>query len=233
MVFCNFFSGEMYFFDHNIKNVIVHICTFSSEHYHDNLYEKYDIFLPKQIEHSVIKRKMEYLAGRYSANVAIQKITMRKFQILIGENRVPLFPVPLKGSISHSQGIACCAVTKRADIIGIGVDIEEEIDNSTIEQISKYIISDYENQFLLKKSISYNLLFTTIFSAKESIFKALYKEVGYYFDFDCVVLRHIKLKDKILVFEVDKDLSSEFQKRKVIYVKFYYISDKVLTIAII
>ncbi|WP_081498142.1 4'-phosphopantetheinyl transferase superfamily protein [Candidatus Regiella insecticola] len=76
----------------------------------------------------------------------------------------------------------------------------------------------------------YNQLFTAVFSAKESLFKALYPQAGFYFGFDYAALRHLEPDNHIMVFELIKPISKAFPKGKVIFTRYYFMGDKVFTL---
>jgi len=52
-------------------------------------------------------------------------------------------------------------------------------------------------------------LVTLIFSAKESLFKALYPHVGNYFGFEAAKLLELHLEAGVLIFELRSSLSSQ------------------------
>lgn len=228
-----FISEEWFFSAHNIENVKVHMCLFSPDSYDDSLFHVYGIESPEQISGAVSKRRMEYLAGRYSARMALRACSAEGDQVGIGPARSPVFPAPSKGSISHSRNMACCAVTESTGIKGLGVDVEHIITGTRIMKINDIVISSSEANLLLSTQFSYTQLFTAVFSAKESLFKALYPRVGYYFGFEYVALMHLEPDSDSFLFEITKTLSDEFPKGRVVSTKFYILGDKVFTLAVV
>lgn len=228
-----FISEEWFFSAHNIENIKVHMCLFSPDSYDDSLFHEYGIGSPEQISGAVAKRRMEFLAGRFSAKRALREFSAGGEQVGIGPARSPVFPAPMKGSISHSRNMACCAVTQSTDIKGLGIDVEHIITGTQAMKIRDIVINSDEANLLLSAPFSYSQLFTAVFSAKESIFKALYPSVGYYFGFEYVAMRHLEPDIESFLFEITKTLSDEFPKGKVISTKFYILDDKVFTMAVV
>lgn len=73
-------------------------------------------------------------------------------------------------------------------------------------------------------------LLTTIFSAKESFFKAAYPKVGAYFDFDAASLVDYDAQASRLIFCVTRDLSSDVVEGRHFEVNYRVLpDDKVLT----
>jgi enterobactin synthetase component D len=209
------------------------MCSFSPEKYDDNLFHIYGIECPKKVSCAVSKRRMEFLAGRYSAKKALTACSIGGGQVGIGPARFPVFPDLVKGSISHSRNMACCAITQSTGIEGLGIDVEHMITDTQIMNISDIIISSDEANLLLSTPFSYSQLFTAVFSAKESIFKALYPSVGYYFGFEYVALRHLEPDIGSFLFEITKTLSDRFPKGKLISTQFYILDDKVFTMTVV
>ncbi|WP_168188177.1 4'-phosphopantetheinyl transferase [Hahella sp. CCB-MM4] len=228
-----FISEEWFFSAHNMENVKVHMCLFSPDSYDDSLFQAFGIESPEQIFSAVSKRRMEYLAGRYSARKALREYSAGDGQVGIGPARSPVFPAPFKGSISHSRNMACSAVTQSPGIKGLGIDVEHTIDGTQIIEIGESVVSDDEARLLINTSSAYAQLFTAVFSAKESIFKALYPRVGYYFGFEYAALRHLEPDNNILLFELTRALSDEFPKGRVISTRFHILGDKVFTLAVV
>ena len=63
-------------------------------------------------------------------------------------------------------------------------------------EIQDSIIFNNEKEYLQKSELSLVEAFTLTFSAKESLFKALYSSVGDYFDFSAAKITKLSVKDK-------------------------------------
>jgi enterobactin synthetase component D len=147
--------------------------------------EELGVTLPERLAAAVPKRKLEFLAGRYCARLAIAGLGVAEMgDIAIGEKREPLWPQGLIGSITHSKGFASAVVGSNRQFAGIGIDSEQLIGEKTAANVSSHILVESEdyhaNRTLVDSPREY---LTLIFSAKESIFKCLYPRVQQYFDF--------------------------------------------------
>lgn len=133
---------------------------------------------------SVVKRKAEFVAGRYLAQKALIALDADSTVVGIGMNREPLWPAAFVGSISHTNEFAICAVANRNDVRRIGIDIEYYVDLTVAREIVGVVLTESEYRFVGTLMNPNLTVLTIIFSAKESLFKALYPELGFFFDFD-------------------------------------------------
>lgn len=160
-------------------------CLFDKDAYREDSASELGVALPERLTDAVLKRKVEYLAGRYCARLAIARLGMpHAGEIAIGEKREPLWPQGLIGSITHSKGFASAVVASSERILGIGIDSEQLIAEKTAANVSSHILVESESYQANRERVdSAREYLTLIFSAKESIFKCLYPQVGLYFDF--------------------------------------------------
>lgn len=187
-------------------------CYFDLNNFQPHLFATYKIDPPKTIQNSVFKRQAEYLAGRKMAQTALEKFNITNVNISIGKHRCPQWPKGINAAISHSSNTAVCIAAKDIDHQYVGIDVEPIISNSTMKKISKSIINTNEKALLMKHSLHENVAFTIIFSAKESLFKALYPSVGHYFEFDVADTLHICTKTNQIIIKLTVDLSPNLQK---------------------
>lgn len=171
----------------------------------------FDINCPPRIQTAAPKRKAEFLAGRYAAQQALAMMEANHHQIKIGKHRCPIWPSNILGSITHNIHTALCAVGDTNIISAIGIDTEKHIKDKTVSKIKHMIINQEEESLLKKLPIPFTLAFSLVFSAKESLFKALYPDVGMYFDFNSAKLHQLCIKRKQLIFSLQKNLSPTFQ----------------------
>ncbi|SDS71646.1 enterobactin synthetase component D [Halopseudomonas sabulinigri] len=164
----------------NLQGVQIHALRFAREHYCPALFVEAQLPLPQSVERSVAKRQAEFLAGRLAARSALAGLSIDQ-PVDIGESRAPLWPAGAQGSISHSAELALCVV-RPAQGGGLGVDLESLLEAALAEQLWPGIVTAQEAQ-LLRQSGNFAQQLTLVFSAKESLFKALYPQVGRYFDF--------------------------------------------------
>ena len=205
---------------------IVFQCHFDKHHFSDALEHFLEGELPQSIRDSVLKRRAEFVAGRYAAEKALRALGTESTFVGVGQNRMPIWPNAFNGSISHSAHRAFCAVTRDQSVTGVGIDIEAVIDASLTEEIISSVVRPEEvslvettklKQIRFSKQSDYCIdvsppfLVTLIFSAKESLFKALYPSVGYYFDFSAARMLSVDFQYGRFKMEVVEDLTEKFR----------------------
>jgi enterobactin synthetase component D len=75
-------------------------------------------------------------------------------------------------SISHTRDTAVCLGGRQPDLLGVGVDVEDEFSAPAAEEIRRQVIDDREFGLLKAGFERYTQGLTAIFSAKESFYKA-------------------------------------------------------------
>ncbi|MEP6883769.1 MAG: 4'-phosphopantetheinyl transferase superfamily protein [Gammaproteobacteria bacterium] len=73
---------------------------------------------------SAPKRMREFAAGRVCARRALAQIGVEDFPIIAAQDRQPIWPESVVGSITHTDGYCAAAVADRARCLGIGIDSE-------------------------------------------------------------------------------------------------------------
>ena len=140
---------------------------------------------PPSIQRSVAKRQAEFLAGRICARAALQQLEGSSVIPAIGEDRAPVWPAHICGSITHSTGRAAAIVANKQHWRGLGMDLENLLDNDRAERLSAEILTPAELQRMAAGSREQLGLWVTLtFSVKESLFKALYPIVQKRFYFE-------------------------------------------------
>lgn len=140
---------------------------------------------PASIQRSVAKRQAEFLAGRLCARAALQRLDHLDCVPAIGEDRAPVWPRHISGSITHSTGHAAAIVGHKAQWRGLGMDLENVLTLERAERLAGEILTANELQRMAnlpRDQIA--LLVTLTFSIKESLFKALYPIVQKRFYFE-------------------------------------------------
>lgn len=113
------------------------------------------------------KRRAEHLAGRIAAVHALTGFGEKNVPG-IGENREPLWPAGLHGSITH------CGTTALAVVAGqpVGIDMETVFSAEIADELAAEIVTPEERQHLMESELPFPLALTVAFSAKESLYKA-------------------------------------------------------------
>jgi 4'-phosphopantetheinyl transferase EntD len=76
------------------------------------------------IAHCADKRIQDFSAGRACARRALAELGITDFAVLSGEQREPLWPEAVVGSITHTHGYAAAVVARQSELPGVGVDCE-------------------------------------------------------------------------------------------------------------
>jgi 4'-phosphopantetheinyl transferase EntD len=205
-------------------NIVQASCTFEQLTYHDNLFNEWNIHFPSSLERAVNKRKAEFLAGRYCAQKALVKLGLNPEPIGIGKLRNPLWPLGVKGSISHNNKYAIAVLSLEKNILGIGVDIENSIKTEVIEQTKDQILQHDEMKLSPPKGMTAEQLFTLVFSIKESFFKAAFPLVNAYFDFDAVSVIHLDSEAQEVQFTLNYSLHEKLPIGRRFTGKYYLVN---------
>jgi 4'-phosphopantetheinyl transferase EntD len=207
-------------------------CQFDIEQYSDGLFHHFNIPLPASLALAVNKRKAEFLAGRFCAKQALNMWGITQAHVPIGQHRAPQWPAGVCGAITHNhtqQATALCAVSREAR--GVGIDLESILEAGQAAILAPNIINSAERELIMNLGIGdvFPTWLTLIFSAKESLFKALYSQVGDYFDFLDVELTHINTQQQCVALSLNRDLGSSLDSGQSFIVYYQIVNSQVLT----
>lgn len=181
-------------------------CFYDAARYDESLFRILGIAKPEQLQQAVIKRKAEFLAGRYCALRALELSGFPGFHIGIGSQRQPIWPEGVCGAISHARQLAVAVVAHHTDVYGVGVDVEEALTSDTVRQIQSFVLNADERSLLSGLPLHREQLVTLIYSIKESFFKAAFPLVQRYFDFDAISLLKIDVSQGECYFQINTPL---------------------------
>jgi enterobactin synthetase component D len=173
------------------------------------------------------KRKTDHLAGRIAAVHALSALNNRTIPA-IGASGEPIWPANISGSITHS-GTQAMAIAARNQHALIGIDCEAILAESEAHEIKDGVIDTEEQTVLSRSGYPFALALTLAFSAKESLFKALFPRVQEYMGFDCA--RVTQLDNKTLVLALKKD-AGPFSKGKPFTLVWKMINTQVCTLLV-
>jgi len=213
-----------------IDHLVVASCHFDPMKFSDNDFNILGVSLPTSLDAAVSKRKSEFLAGRYLATLALTNIGFDEVNIGINENRAPIWPQGTLGSISHSLNTAKTIVTKNQHYRFIGVDIEYWISPSDANLLVDNIVINASEYTALLQLMPFNQALTLIFSAKESLFKAIFKEVGHYFDFKAAKVSAIDFSQQQLTLTLTQHLSESMVSGRIFTCQFIQNDQSVTTL---
>jgi len=144
------------------------------------------------IGRAVPKRRREFATGRQLAREALAHLGVEGFPLLRGDDRAPVWPDGIVGSITHCKGFCGVAVARTQQVTSLGVDVEiaEPLD----PELLPIVCTARELARLDRGSeLQPGLVAKIIFSAKESVFKCVYTLTGTFLDFqDCEIIVHFE-----------------------------------------
>lgn len=211
----------------NFERLVLSYTEYNIDSYNPSLFDSFNILAPVELKKSVHKRQAEFLAGRYTARLGLRAFNVADDFIVSSKNRAPIWPIDMVGSISHTSTKAMTAIGMKDDFEYIGIDIETIITESDYVNILDLILVKNEHRWLTPNSA---LLLTIIFSAKESLFKALYPLVNIYFDFVDAQIIDIDLEEGTFTLELLKTLNDSFRSGAVFKGQYAQLEDSVVTL---
>lgn len=139
----------------------------------------------------VAKRQSEFLAGRACAREALRCLTGTAGVPQVGEDRAPIWPAGVVGSITHGGGWASAVVGPETHWRGLGLDVETLIPAERADRLAGEILTPGEfDGYETLDEAARSARVTRTFSLKESLFKALYPLVRTRFYFHDAELVH-------------------------------------------
>lgn len=189
----------------------LHFIEFDPASFDLTAYERHAIACPPHVARSVLQRQADYFFGRLAAREALTALGLCRSEVGTGDSREPVWPPGVLGSISHNEryAVAVAADAGANGGIGIGIDIESIPTAALLAALRQTVLSRRELDYLSKADTNLPLaiLTTLIFSAKESFYKASFKAVGRFFDFDAIELIHIDPSHKAISFRIRETLA--------------------------
>ncbi|MCW2270176.1 MULTISPECIES: 4'-phosphopantetheinyl transferase family protein [Pseudomonas] len=165
-----------------IPGAVLVSCAFDPARLGNDDFDRANIERTASLQRSVAKRQAEYLAGRVCARAALQQLDGREYVPGTHEDRSPLWPAGISGSITHGKGWAAAVVAHQTACRGLGLDQESLLSDERATRLAREILTEAELQRMDPQHTG--LVVTLTFSLKESLFKALYPIVLQRFYFE-------------------------------------------------
>jgi 4'-phosphopantetheinyl transferase EntD len=125
---------------------------------------------------AVPKRVQEFAAGRLCARRALAEFGIVDFPIKVAEDRQPIWPDSMAGSITHTAGFCAAVVAERQRVGALGLD--SEVVGDVNVEIWPSICVAIETAWVRSLPVSERAAAVTlIFSAKEAFYKCQYPVV--------------------------------------------------------
>lgn len=149
-----------------INNIQIKSFEYYIDKFEHSLFNQLSIIYKEQLNNCVVNRQAEFLAGRYAADQALEKLGHINCDIPIGLNRSPCWPQGVVASITHTSNKALSAVATDKYIHYLGIDLENVLTPETAAEIESMVLNRQEYDLIRSAHISFELALTLVFSAK-------------------------------------------------------------------
>jgi 4'-phosphopantetheinyl transferase EntD len=165
--------------------------------------------LPEEMQHlgaAVEKRRREFAAGRLCARRLLAEFGITDFPVRVAEDRRPLWPDSVVGSITHTTGFCAAVVAGKGALSAVGID--SEIAGSVKQELWRGICTPAETLWLRSLPHSEQTAAATlIFSAKEAFYKCQYPMTREYLGFhDATVNPAWGMKQGTFMIHANRDI---------------------------
>ncbi|WP_434523983.1 4'-phosphopantetheinyl transferase family protein [Photorhabdus asymbiotica] len=205
---------------------------FDLSYYHDELFGQLNIPFPAQLNKAVNKRRAEYLAARYCARQLLAQLGQPEFNLISGNDRAPIWPQGICGSVSHSIHRAIVLAAPQTNNRLIGVDVETIVNHNNMNEMTKMVLNDREILFLNNYHLPPEQMFTLAFSVKESLFKALYPHVKRFFGFEAAEVIALSLENNEITLQLQETLTHHYPAGTLFRGQFIIYPQEILTLII-
>jgi len=125
------------------------------------------------LKKAVLKRVQEFSAGRQCARALLAEFGIYDFPIKVGDDRQPVWPEGIVGSITHTAGLCAAVVAQRTLLRAVGLD--SEVAGSVKSELWPSICTASEIDWLhTLPQAQQAMAATLVFSAKEAFYKCQY-----------------------------------------------------------
>lgn len=212
------------------RNVFYCKAIFDDDGYDDAYYDHFGISQPQHIKRSVTKRRAEHLAGRLCCQRILRALGLPE-EVSCHADRSPCWPPSVTGSISHCKNQALALVTREQNVC-LGVDIEL-LNSQILRESADIFSSSDERNSLTEKFTSDAHALLLIFSAKESLFKALYPRVNYFFGFEYARLWEVDIVNQQFKIELVETLVPSCLEKGMCWVGFFSFDNDLITTVLV
>jgi 4'-phosphopantetheinyl transferase EntD len=129
----------------------------------------------------VPRRRREFAAGRTCARRALQALGLAPGALPVAADRRALWPAGTCGSITHAGAFAAAAAAPLTRLAGLGIDLEAcaPLEPELVARLCRP-----EELASAPQGLAASVWPRVVFSAKESVYKAVSAAVGRFIDFD-------------------------------------------------
>ena len=226
----SFITNEIQHFFSSFESGVIFECTLNKEYFYDALFHEYAITPPSYYHNCSLKRKAEYLGGRYCASLSLACRFASQQQVNTGKHREPIWPLGVVGSISHCATKAIAVTGLNTDYKYVGIDYEEIVSNKNYYRLKQYILAHDEMYAFKQSDLCQERILTLVFSAKESLYKALFPYVKRFFGFKDAKMVCVDLNTGLFQIQLVNQICKDYPIGKVFTGEFRFIGNHVLTL---
>ena len=136
---------------------------------------------------AIPKRLAEFTAGRQAARAAMADLGLPPAAIPMGDDRAPIWPAGLAGSIAHTDDICIAVISQSHESIGVDVEPATPLDRDLWDTVCTA-----EELGWLQTQPDPGLAAKMIFCSKEAVYKAQYPLTGRVIGFEDVQTKLIQ-----------------------------------------
>ena len=210
------------------QNAVLVQSRFCADCFNQDMYQILDLSCPASLTKASHRRRAEFLAGRVVAQTALIALDIPTVEIPVRQDRVPCWPARSSGSISHSQEHCACFVI--ADPLWtVGIDVEIPARGEALDAILGLALTEVECSLIMRQQDFVLSEFATLlFSAKETLFKALYPLVQYHFSFEFAEMRTLPENRRVRLY-LNQVLCKDLPRESYYDIQFEITPDFILT----
>lgn len=191
-----------------IEGLRFSLVEFEQDSYHDDLFKYFGLSFPRSLRSAVVKRRAEYLAGRYAAQQLLRDSGCYE-PVFLGTDRAPQWPPGWRGSISHTDQWAIAVISPASVPWRPGIDIES-IRADDLSETADLFVTPGEYNLLTGNGMQHEIALLFAFSVKESLYKSLYPQIQYLFGFDAAEIYQIEPSHQRVALRLVKTLTPQF-----------------------
>jgi 4'-phosphopantetheinyl transferase EntD len=182
--------------------------TYDRKNCDEHFFLENGLTIPDKLKTAISKRRIEFLAGRYCAQTALKKFGIElQSSLPVGQNRAPQWPEGYIGSITHTHNYAAAIVAKTDVWKSVGLDSEIVVEQSKPALINHICVNQEFERVCKQTQLAYTEVFTFIFSAKESLFKALNPITKTFFGFQKAQIETVDMTKHTFTISLLADLN--------------------------
>lgn len=174
------------------------------------------------------KRQAEFLGGRLCVARALRAMEVNTEFPLPMKVRLPVWPSDVTGSISHCSCLAVAVTAFQKAYITLGIDVETLINASSAQEIKDLVCNPQELILMNSSHLPGEQLLTLIFSAKETLFKALWHITRCHADFFSAEL--ISLDEQAVWLRLTQNWSKQWCAGEKIRIHYTWVENEVFTV---